>query len=1551
MVSYQPYDDELVECCFMCPNGKLKLENSSGMYDMITYEWMDVDLLQWYVNAGLCKTEEELYELGSDAVNKFTTEEKAITTLITKSDVSGGFLEVKNSGGKRRAGNLKVGRVYPVDNVSIRSFRSSLRQLMTFGNMVEIDVVNCHPTIAYQVGLKLKVDVATLKSYCDDRDSFRMDVMDKYDVNKNQAKSLFITILFGGSFHSWFMKEKEPELWKMYKEDKAKCLPKLPCGVEVLPKVSKFEKEVKQLMSKVKAVNDELAKVIERTKGSSILAYFFQHVELLILTTVQRTLKKRGLIKCVWMPLHDGLFAPQSLVNPNDKDAIANLCRILRKEVFDELKIFVNFEIKGTDLDDTSKDILRSISAKVMGAPQIVASDEHNRMDENGYRDAIADCVDELEFAKWYEYFDERNTKLVCHFDKLDKGFKLPPAVGKQKIKLEELDIQPPQVDSNIEKYIKDDFKTTTPNKIYYDTGCKRATVVIDTTQGCLFNEIEHNGSKKCVYEKVVIENETKDVKETWMLQSYECPECDKKMSTGSHGFSTLHSDNVRTNVHELLERHPLFIEFAPSNAPRNCTRKIFDTLRETYEVTSGEVTISWDTPILTSERINLVIKCKGHVLLDRTIVNGPVREAGKYNESNLQDLGAKVMKPDKNGIALSDPEILRVNDGETKEYPTINFRQDFLQKWKSDQRLTYFMKASTGSGKTKAIIGDILPKMYASTRMIQPCPRVTLGSNTTLRYNNALADPGFCFDLEPKFKRRKVMEDFFVSQRISRWDIRFYKDTFDNDNSDSNIKDEDLKSKNGFKVQKEIKRESDRKQVKKIIDLSKKVVIQVDSMHYCDPMKTYDVVIIDELGSVLKQFLSIQIEFPKAVKALDILKSYVKNAKVLIAMDADLSAFEVELMLEWRGKAGLGNLIYGSHAVATFAAKKFRIVHYQTLVQEYLRDLFFREKKVIFPCSSKRQLAYLESRVIQFAQGIIDINGLAIKNGYCNPNFKAFKEIRGYDDEKARSKYIEILNGFIILNGDSRQSMKKHFLESERADKWNTWTTTTKWMWVDDKSYKLERKDTKENNTVTVRSFHYSPTLMTGMSIEDGYFDVQFGLFVSSSVAAAGVSQMSHRDRKINTCTIAVVQYSNVLTQDQDTCVRERDSHVALQNLINRKEWILHAQAHLELDRLRMNYNSEKLASERELKTEVKKALNENNFASEIFDNNDVPLQATSTVEIEFDTCKFNATKMFNTRIPNNYKPDTNDDGTEKKVHEKYWLQEVFGKFDTIDEIAIVLHIRPTIDRIWQFFRPEIDPGDKINTVTPDHAAKMSTDIMECILMNCGFIDQKKYITGKELASGFLMYVFWSHEILSKNDKKIIKARMKKLEEQKIADSAWATKNRERFVGLYAYQRKKNERYLTKIDRKKTADTSPNWFRELKDLTTAKTFFPKHMTPKDDSRFNFASEKLPRIFAGKDYDSAVFYTMVHWLHRRTCRDKHTEYMRKLKEKLLGEQIESMFEHHKRFELQREGDMKRKNTENQHVREKARERGNPQDILKRYIEEQQIFLNPISAAV
>ena len=219
-------------------------------------EQIHIDKLQLLINSNLLLIE---------PFNNFENEKQQ---LIKYSKVAGKVIYNKSG---------PFGRVYVKGGLGLQSLRKEIRHTLTQGIYIDIDIENAHPTILSQILTSNDNPFKYLTRYVLNREKYLTAVQDEYNVDRETAKSLFLRMLYGGTFDSW----------AQYYNIKP---------TRLIKDVCKLQEEIKLISSLIVANNPLIKKELEKgknenIKNSSVLSLYLQEIENQILEEILFTLK------------------------------------------------------------------------------------------------------------------------------------------------------------------------------------------------------------------------------------------------------------------------------------------------------------------------------------------------------------------------------------------------------------------------------------------------------------------------------------------------------------------------------------------------------------------------------------------------------------------------------------------------------------------------------------------------------------------------------------------------------------------------------------------------------------------------------------------------------------------------------------------------------------------------------------------------------------------------------------------------------------------------------------------------------------------------------------------------------------------------------------------------------------------------------------------------------------------------------------------------------------------------------------------------------------
>lgn len=234
----------------------LEQENSK-LNNIICKEPIDIQILNDLINSDLLKLtmyEGSFYENEKDQLMKY------------KKVIKNGMASVKYT----KVKNMHFGRVNPLKALGLFSFRREIRQTLSKNRFVDIDIENCHPVILNQICIYNDIECEELTKYVENREEYLENVMKHYDVNRDNAKKLFIRLMYFGSVSCW------KEEIKIEKKEDLKFLTHFKTelqniGNAIIEKNPKLQKMIKK--------RKELQKKEKYNEKGSVVSYFLQEIE------------------------------------------------------------------------------------------------------------------------------------------------------------------------------------------------------------------------------------------------------------------------------------------------------------------------------------------------------------------------------------------------------------------------------------------------------------------------------------------------------------------------------------------------------------------------------------------------------------------------------------------------------------------------------------------------------------------------------------------------------------------------------------------------------------------------------------------------------------------------------------------------------------------------------------------------------------------------------------------------------------------------------------------------------------------------------------------------------------------------------------------------------------------------------------------------------------------------------------------------------------------------------------------------------------------------
>ena len=221
---------------------KLTVEpQTNQLYDIKLIETVPCDTLKLLINSSLLKQTFN-NPFSSICFDNEKQQLEKYEKLVKKGEASITYTQTKN---------MTYGRVFPKNALGLFFIRREIRHTLARDNHIDIDVENFHPVLLHQICEHNNISCKYLKKYIDNRSDLLSEVMTTYNVTKDDAKQLFIHILYFGTFESW-CKNHNIE------------------GIEPFKFITKFKKELNVIGEIIVANNPKLSKDIQKGKKTKI---------------------------------------------------------------------------------------------------------------------------------------------------------------------------------------------------------------------------------------------------------------------------------------------------------------------------------------------------------------------------------------------------------------------------------------------------------------------------------------------------------------------------------------------------------------------------------------------------------------------------------------------------------------------------------------------------------------------------------------------------------------------------------------------------------------------------------------------------------------------------------------------------------------------------------------------------------------------------------------------------------------------------------------------------------------------------------------------------------------------------------------------------------------------------------------------------------------------------------------------------------------------------------------------------------------------------------
>jgi len=200
--------------------------------------------------------------------------------------------------------NNQYGRSHT--KISLLQIRREIRQTIAKDIYSDVDIENCHVVILQQICKKNKIKTPQLDDYINNRKEHLLKIMKEYDVDRDEAKRVFLVATYCGDF--LIEGKKEPEFYKEFvKETRS-----------IAKRITSENPEIKEM---VKKLNEE--DVLTNLNGK-VLSHYLQEFEHVILDEVFKyCTTKKYIVDNDCSLQADGIMIPKAIYKESILDELS----------------------------------------------------------------------------------------------------------------------------------------------------------------------------------------------------------------------------------------------------------------------------------------------------------------------------------------------------------------------------------------------------------------------------------------------------------------------------------------------------------------------------------------------------------------------------------------------------------------------------------------------------------------------------------------------------------------------------------------------------------------------------------------------------------------------------------------------------------------------------------------------------------------------------------------------------------------------------------------------------------------------------------------------------------------------------------------------------------------------------------------------------------------------------------------------------------------------------------------------------------------------------
>jgi hypothetical protein len=239
------------------------------------------------------------------------------------------------------------GRVQPIGSLSLSLFHRPTRHSLCVDNYIDYDMVNCQPAVINQVCMQHNIENKQSMAYCQDPKRWRHTVAEQHHLkpifNKDtgvtlspyeQAKKLFISLSFGGSYAVW---------QKDYNAQGGDISEILEIEKEMLNVMDLIYKKNVDMIDNVS--NESWKKKSTQAKKRSIMGLWAQSVERMLQEScISKICSDFGFQLDGIVPCQDGF-----MILKREHKKNVDILKIMEKHISDTFGFDIKWEVKAFD--------------------------------------------------------------------------------------------------------------------------------------------------------------------------------------------------------------------------------------------------------------------------------------------------------------------------------------------------------------------------------------------------------------------------------------------------------------------------------------------------------------------------------------------------------------------------------------------------------------------------------------------------------------------------------------------------------------------------------------------------------------------------------------------------------------------------------------------------------------------------------------------------------------------------------------------------------------------------------------------------------------------------------------------------------------------------------------------------------------------------------------------------------------------------------------------------------------------------------------------------